>query len=116
MLGQAPPRDEVLQLLENSCAMHKTSGGQRPALLLLLRCNQNTHTQARRLRMCLFPVLRFRSIVKNSGKSAVRGLDLLYILQLSLHSTAVSTELSITPGHDGSSIGRQKCLRHAAAE
>ena len=39
-----------------------------------------------------------------------------YILQLSLHSTAVSTELSITPGHDGSSIGRQKCLRHAAAE
>ena len=37
-----------------------------------------------------------------AGKSATKGLDLLHIYQLILHSTAVSAKISLTPSHHGS--------------
>ena len=42
------------------------------------------------------------SISKNGSESAERGLDLLHLLQLMPHGTAVTTKGSITPGHNRS--------------
>ena len=43
-----------------------------------------------------------RSVAKNGCESSGSSLDLPYILQMSLHSTAVTTHLNITPGRGGS--------------
>ena len=48
------------------------------------------------------------SIGKNRGKGLAGSLDLLYISQLLLHSTAITTTLGIAPGHDRS-IAKNGC-------